>query len=63
MILRVDFLDLWREREVNCLLKELEMNLGEVWVLGPKEMGWLGGGEERLPDKDLRSDQYLERLD
>jgi len=30
--------------EENCLLKELAMCFEEVRILGPKEMGWLGGG-------------------
>ena len=59
MILRVDLLEVWREMEENCLLKELAMCLEEVRVLGPKEMGWLGGGEDFLPERDLRRDQYL----
>ena len=39
------------------------MCLEEVRILGPKEMGWLGGGEEFLPERDLRRDQYLEGLE
>ena len=35
----------------------------EVRILGPKEMGWLGGGEAFLPERDLRRDQYLEGLE
>ena len=39
VILRQVRLDLWREMEVNCLIKELEMSFDEVKILGPKEMG------------------------
>jgi len=63
MILRVDLLEVWREMEENCLLKELAMFFEEGRILGPKEMGWLGGGEEFLPERDLGWDQYLEGLE
>lgn len=39
IILRVERLEVCLEREVNCLLKELEMCFGEVSTLGPKVMG------------------------
>ena len=56
-----DLSDLWRNRAVNCLQKELEMNELLVRVFGPKEIGWLGGGGGGggiwvvLPERDLRS--------
>ena len=53
----------WQEMEENCLLKELAICFEEVRILGPKEMGWLGGGEEFFPERDLRRDQYLEGLE
>ncbi len=48
---------LWME--VNCLQKELAMDLDLLRVLGPKEMGWFGGMGEVLPERDLSRDQYL----
>ena len=39
MSLRVDFFDLLRKSDVNCLQKELEMDLDLVWILGPKDIG------------------------
>ena len=48
---------------MNCLQKELEMDLDLVWIFGPKEMGWFGGTAEDLPERDLRRDQYLAGLD
>lgn len=63
MILRVKGLEEWGEIEVNCLLKELAMSLEAVWVLFGKEIGWLGGMEFFLPERDLRTDQNLVGLD
>ena len=48
---------------MNCLQKELEMDLDLVWIFGPKEMGWFGGTAEDLPERDFRRDQYLAGLD
>lgn len=63
MILRVKGLEEWGEIEVNCLLKEFAMSLEAVWVLFGKEMGWLGGMEFFLPERDLRMDQNLVGFD
>ena len=48
--------------EVNCLAKELEMDLGFVKVLLEKEMGWLGGTGEDLLDRDLMMEKSFEEL-
>ena len=61
-IMREDLLEVCRVREVNCLLKELAITLGLVWVLEAKEIGWLGGEGEFFPERDLRMDQNLEGL-
>ena len=47
---------------MNCLQKELEMDGLLVRVFGPKEIGLFGGGWVVLPERDLRSLQYLEGL-
>lgn len=39
MSLRVDLSDLCLNNDVNCLQKELEMDLDLVWIFGPKEIG------------------------
>ena len=62
MILRIDLSEVWRLREVNCLQKALEMDFDLLKVLGPKEMGWLGGVGEILPERDLRRAQWRDEF-
>ena len=62
MSFRVNLSDLWRNKAANCLQKELEMDGLLVRVLGPKEIGLFRGGWVVLPERDLRSFQYLEGL-
>ena len=60
---RVFGLDLWRKWEVNCLAKAFAVDLGLEKVLLPKEIGWLGGMGEDLPEIDLIKEKSLEGLD
>ena len=47
---------------MNCLLKQLEISFLEILGELPKVIGWLGGGEDFLPERFLRMDQNLRGL-
>ena len=57
--LGVSGLGVWGTGRVNCLQKWVAIFCGLVWVVLWKDIGWLGSWLVRLPERLLKTFQYL----